>query len=72
MQCHSLTMCSWDLLTYSVVVLVSIYYESTMKNFSILVLINFKIIFGFLLFTMLLGLPMTFTRVSFTVYENSF
>lgn len=72
MQCHSLTMCSWDLLTYSVVVLVSIYYESTMKNFSILVLIDFKIIFGFLLLMMLLGLPMTFTRVSFTVYENGF
>lgn len=55
-----------------IVVLVSIYYESTMENFSILVLIDFKIIFSFLLLMMLLGLPMTITRVSFTVYENGF
>lgn len=71
-QLNNVWLCSWDSLTYSIVVLVSIYYESTIKNFSILVLIDFKIIFGFLLFMMLLGLPMTFTRVSFTVYENSF
>lgn len=43
-----------------------------MENFSILVLIDFKIIFSLLLFTMLLGLPMTITWVSFKVYENGF